>query len=139
VATRILERLGATVDVAKNGVEALNAATRQRFDLILMDCQMPEMDGFQATGAIRASEAAGGRRTPIIALTANAMQGDRERCVDAGMDDYLPKPVRSDELSLMLEKWVPRSASPSAYDEDSDSLPNNVGARAAGPIALRAS
>jgi PAS domain S-box-containing protein len=139
VATRILERLGATVDVAKNGVEALNAATRQRFDLILMDCQMPEMDGFQATGAIRASEAPGGRRTPIIALTANAMQGDRERCVDAGMDDYLPKPVRSDELSLMLEKWVPRSTSPSAYDEDSDSLPNNVGTRAAGPIALRAS
>ena len=142
VATRILERLGATVDVAKNGVEAVNAAARHRFDLILMDCQMPEMDGFQATGAIRASEAAaanGGRRTPIIALTANAMQGDRERCVAAGMDDYLPKPVRSDELSLMLEKWVPRAAPPAAYDEKSDSHPNGAGDTVAGPIALRAS
>ncbi|HEU0121490.1 MAG TPA: response regulator, partial [Bryobacteraceae bacterium] len=120
VAVRMLERLGAAVEVARNGVEALALARKQRFDIILMDCQMPEMDGFQATEAIRAS---GGwtARTPIIALTANAMQGDRERCVGAGMDDYLPKPVRSDELALMLDKWGgerSKSAHNPAYAED---------------------
>ena len=104
-----------------------------------MDCQMPEMGGFQATSAIRASESSGIRRTPINAQTANAMQEDRERCVAAGMDDYLPKPVRSDELSLMLEKWVPRPASPPAYDEESDSPPHSAYNSVAGPFPLRAS
>jgi PAS domain S-box-containing protein len=109
VALRILERLRAKVDVVSNGAEAVVAAARQSFDLILMDCQMPELDGFQATAAIRSHEALG-RRIPIIALTANAMQGDRERCIESGMDDYLAKPVRSDELARMLEKWCPASS-----------------------------
>ena len=105
VALRILQRLNAEVEVVQNGAEAVAAAGRGQFDLILMDCQMPEMDGFQATAAIRAAESPS-KRTPIVALTANAMQGDRQRCVEAGRDDYLPKPVRSDELRRMLEKWV---------------------------------
>jgi len=135
VALRILERLHAEVEVVRNGVEAVAATGRRPFDLILMDCQMPEMDGFQATAAIRAAEGPA-KRTPIIALTANAMQGDRERCVDAGMDDYLPKPVRSDELGRMLEKWVkPQeynglSAGPSSFSDN---------AARDDPAALRAS
>jgi PAS domain S-box-containing protein len=120
VAVRLLERLGNEVHVARNGLEAVAAAERQPFDIILMDCQMPEMDGFQATAAIRAAEG-DARHTPIIALTANAMQGDRERCVEAGMDDYLSKPVRADELTAVLDQWAPiptydgkRDAAPSA-------------------------
>jgi len=114
VAVRILQRLQVEVEVVRNGREAVQAAAARPFDLILMDCQMPEMDGFQATAAIRAAEFPP-KRTPIIALTANAMQGDRERCFDAGMDDYLPKPVRSDELARILDKW----AAVPEYDEGS--------------------
>ncbi|MBL8240155.1 MAG: PAS domain S-box protein [Bryobacterales bacterium] len=134
VAVRILERLHAQVEVASNGVEALAAANRLPFDLILMDCQMPEMDGFQATAAIRASRGPS-MKTPIVALTANAMQGDRERCVDAGMDDYLPKPVRSDELARMLEKWT----KPLRYDGGSAPTPHTAGdSPIDAPAALRA-
>ncbi len=115
VAVRILERLQAEVHVARNGREAVDAASQERFDLIFMDCQMPEMDGFQATQAIRLTEEVGAR-TPIIALTANAMHGDRERCEEAGMDDYLAKPVRSDELLRMLEKWTPYARGAGGYD-----------------------
>ena len=106
MAVRLLERLGNEVKVARNGAEAVAAAALEAFDIILMDCQMPEMDGFQATAAIRAAEG-DTRHTPIIALTANAMQGDRERCVEAGMDDYLSKPVRADELTAVLDRWAP--------------------------------
>ncbi len=106
VAVRLLERLGNEVKVARNGAEAVAAAALEPFDIILMDCQMPEMDGFQATAAIRVAEG-DTRHTPIIALTANAMQGDRERCVEAGMDDYLSKPVRADELTAVLDRWAP--------------------------------
>ncbi|MFN0101209.1 MAG: response regulator [Bryobacteraceae bacterium] len=135
VAVRILERLHAEVEVVPNGVAAVAAATRKAFDLILMDCQMPEMDGFQATAAIRVAEG-DTRHTPIVALTANAMQGDRERCLAAGTDDYLPKPVRSDELARMLEKWAPQNA----YDEDGAGVSNpSVDAVLDPPGALRAS
>ena len=135
VALRILQRLNAEVEVVQNGAEAVAAASRSRFDLILMDCQMPELDGFQATAAIRAAEGPS-KRTPIVALTANAMQGDRERCVEAGMDDYLPKPVRSEELAKMLEKWVKSEA----YDGTSGNpSPFPVDAPHDAPAALRAS
>jgi PAS domain S-box-containing protein len=99
LAADLLRRLGCRVDVAGDGVEALEAVRRASYDLILMDCQMPELDGFEATRRIRSGEELGGRRRiPIVAMTANAMAGDRERCLEAGMDDYIPKPVMPDAL-----------------------------------------
>ena len=106
VALAVLRKLGLQADTALNGAEALTAATATPYDLILMDCQMPEMDGFQATRGIRAMEA-GERRVPILAMTANAMQGDRERCLEAGMDDYLAKPVAILDLKHALQRWLP--------------------------------
>lgn len=108
VAKALLARLGyARVDLAVNGVEALSALARERYDLVLMDCQMPEMDGYEATAKIRAG--AGGvldPRVPIIAMTANAVFGDREQCLAAGMDDYLTKPVQNPLLAAMLERYI---------------------------------
>jgi len=98
-----LQKLGCTIDVAHNGLEAVEATENISFDAILMDCQMPVMDGFQATAKIRAR---GGQRVPIIALTANAMDGERERCLEADMDDYLSKPVRIEELFNKLQFWI---------------------------------
>src|SRR5439155_10050314 len=103
VAIKMLESLGCEVEVAQNGQKAVEAVAAAHYDVVLMDCQMPELDGFEATRAIRGSEAdmaAGGepRHVPIIAMTANAMAGDRERCIEAGMDGYLTKPVRLDDL-----------------------------------------
>ncbi len=128
VAVRMLEKLGCRVDIAHNGKEAVAALAKQPYDLVFMDCQMPEMDGFEATRVIREREAssvrreasesetgyasrttndaAGFRRLPIIAMTANVMQGDRERCLEAGMDDYISKPVMPDELSRVLTAWA---------------------------------
>jgi two-component system, sensor histidine kinase and response regulator len=105
VATLMLKRLSYVVDVANNGVEAVEAAQGGCYDLILMDCQMPEMDGYEATTAIRNLEGtvAG---TPIIAMTANAMPDDRRKCLDAGMDDYIPKPVKEDTLVTTLARWI---------------------------------
>jgi signal transduction histidine kinase/DNA-binding response OmpR family regulator len=99
-----LRRLGHETEVASNGAEAVAAARARSFDLILMDVQMPEMDGFAATRAIRALEASGDR-TPIIALTAHALAGDRDRCLAMGMDDYLSKPVRAEDLESVLARW----------------------------------
>jgi len=110
VALRQLLKLGYTqTDTACNGREALEALSGKEYDLILMDCQMPEMDGFEATGRIRAQEKhqGGGRRLPILAMTANAMQGDREKCLAAGMDDYMAKPIRIESLMQALEGWRP--------------------------------
>jgi CheY-like chemotaxis protein len=106
VAVRMLERLGYRADVASDGREAVQSCSRQPYDAILMDCQMPEIDGFGATAEIREREGSG-RRTPIIAMTASAMQGDRERCLAAGMDDYLSKPVQMESLRTVLDRWVP--------------------------------
>jgi signal transduction histidine kinase/ActR/RegA family two-component response regulator len=104
LALRLLEKRGHTVLVAGNGREALECLARERVDLVLMDLQMPEMDGFQATAAIRATEEAGGGRLPIVALTANAMQGDRERCLAGDMDFYLAKPLQVSELDEVLSE-----------------------------------
>ena len=110
VAAAMLRDLGLDVDVAANGREALDILDMHLDDApyaaILMDCQMPQMDGFEATAAIRAREA-GDRSVPIIAMTAGAMRGDRERCLAAGMDDYLAKPLRFEALETTLQRWVP--------------------------------
>jgi signal transduction histidine kinase/ActR/RegA family two-component response regulator len=114
VITRFLEKAGFHVDVADNGLQAVAAVARVDYDAVLMDCQMPEMDGFEATAAIRASESGTARRVPIIALTASAMGADRERCLAAGMDDYLSKPINMGELSEVLERWMFRLVEASA-------------------------
>ncbi len=108
VAVRMLERLGHSVVVVPDGLQALHAVGSTAFDVVLMDVQMPEMDGFEAVRAIRASEAGGGSRNrlPILALTAHAMQGDRERCLAGGFDGYLPKPIRQADLEKALEPLV---------------------------------
>ena len=106
VAIRMLERFGCRADVAANGLEALAAVARIPYDLILMDCQMPEMDGYAATACVRAQEAQSGSRLPIIAMTTNAMAGDAERCLAAGMDDYLSKPITQARLLSALQTWL---------------------------------
>ncbi len=106
VAVQMLRRLGCHAEVAANGLEVIEALKKIPFDAVLMDCQMPEMDGYTATRAIRAGEQASGRHVPIIAMTANAMRGDRETCLSAGMDDYLPKPVKIQDLDRVLKRWV---------------------------------
>jgi CheY-like chemotaxis protein len=107
---RLLEKAGYAFQIAVNGKEAVEAVQREHFDLILMDVQMPVIDGETATRAIRASEKGSLRRIPIIALTAHAMQGDRERCLEAGMDDYLAKPIQVAVLEDKLAYWVTRSS-----------------------------
>lgn len=102
LATRILEKLGHKVQVVNNGREALGRSQTEEFDLILMDVQMPEMDGLEATTAIRDAEASTGKHVPIVAMTAHAMKGDREKCLSAGMDGYLSKPIRIDELKQAM-------------------------------------
>jgi CheY-like chemotaxis protein len=104
VARGMLARLGYTADLASNGVEALDALGRGSYAAILMDCHMPQMDGFESSREIRRREGAS-RHTPIIAMTASAMRGERERCLAAGMDDYIAKPVRLQELRARLERW----------------------------------
>jgi CheY-like chemotaxis protein len=101
----LLEKLGCEVDVVGNGREAVEAVAKSDYDAVLMDCQMPELDGFAATREIRSSERAG-CRIPIIALTANAMIGDRERCLEAGMDDYVSKPIGRGELEAALARCM---------------------------------
>src|SRR5262249_53772670 len=99
-----------------NGREVLEALTRIQYDLILMDCQMPEMDGFQATREIRAFESTLGRHIPIIAMTANAHQEDREQCLSVGMDDFLTKPIRLQDLQGIIEKWIGKKSAVGSID-----------------------
>jgi CheY-like chemotaxis protein len=113
VAVRMLEGCGCAVDVACNGREALEMVLEKRYDAILMDCQMPELDGYDTTVALRAREN-GGPRVPVIAMTAHAMDGDRARCLAAGMDDYISKPIRSKLLIETLRRWVPATTDTAA-------------------------
>ena len=110
VAARFLERLGHSVVVANDGREAVDRWREQPFDLVLMDVQMPEMDGFEAVAAIRYAELDRGTRTPVVALTAHAMSGDRERCLAAGMDGYLTKPIKLAQLVEAIESVLPAAA-----------------------------
>ncbi len=105
VTVRMVERLGYRADVAANGAEAVNILKGLQYDAVLMDCQMPEMDGYEATRLIRADEGAGAH-VPIIAMTAAALAGDRERCLAAGMDDYISKPVKLHVVAALLERWI---------------------------------
>jgi CheY-like chemotaxis protein len=116
LAARLLSTLGFDVAIAENGAVALDTFARGRFDVVLMDCQMPVLDGYSATRHIREFEArTGARRTPVIALTANTLAGDREKCLAAGMDDYLGKPYSVRELRPMLVRWLPaRTSVPTA-------------------------
>jgi CheY-like chemotaxis protein len=112
VTVRMVERLGYRADVAANGAEAVNILKGLQYDAVLMDCQMPEMDGYEATRLIRADEGAGSH-VPIIAMTAAALAGDRERCLAAGMDDYISKPVKLHVVAALLERWIsPPSLAP---------------------------
>ncbi len=108
VAKVMLESFGCRVHLAEDGEQALTVLASAHYDAVLMDCQMPRMDGFQATRALRLRERASGSRTPVIALTANAMESDRKECLAAGMDDYLSKPFTRTELSNVLSRWLPK-------------------------------
>lgn len=101
-----LTKLGYQVKIVSNGMEALKEYKENEYRLILMDCQMPEMDGYTAASTIREEEKATSGHITIIAMTANAMEGDREKCIAAGMDDYISKPITLPRLSEMLEKWT---------------------------------
>jgi two-component system sensor histidine kinase/response regulator len=116
VAARTLEQLGYLVDLADDGTAAVEAVAATAYAAVLMDCQMPGMDGYAATAAIREREGAG-RHTPVIAMTASAMAGDRERCLAAGMDDYISKPVRHEQLRAILAQWVPTDTQVKVEDD----------------------
>ena len=147
----MLERLGCAVDVAVNGLEALEAVEATAYDLVLMDCQMPVLDGFEAVRRIREAERASGGHLRIVALTANAMAGDRKRCLDAGMDEYLSKPIKLDQLREMLlaqrdqaaSRWAtdlrPGHARVTQHvrrDRSPGGVPDRLGADPRHPIAL---
>jgi CheY-like chemotaxis protein len=121
LAMRLLEKRGHSIVVAGNGHETLQAFEGGGFDLILMDLQMPEMDGFEATTAIREQERESGNRVPIVALTAHAMKGDREKCLAGGMDGYLTKPIRPAELDDVLDSYVARRR---GAPKESDRIPS---------------
>jgi CheY-like chemotaxis protein/HPt (histidine-containing phosphotransfer) domain-containing protein len=110
VAIGMLERLGCKVVIAYNGIEVINLLMRERFDMILMDCNMPEMDGYEATHEIRKLKDANAK-IPIVAMTANVQEGDHQKCLDAGMDDYLSKPLKIKNIRIKLEQWIPNSIS----------------------------
>jgi CheY-like chemotaxis protein/HPt (histidine-containing phosphotransfer) domain-containing protein len=122
VAVRTLEWLGYRADVAANGIEAVESLSRIPYAAVLMDVHMPEMDGYEATAEIRKREGPENRHTPIIAMTASAMQGDREEALEAGMDDYVSKPVNVEELDAVLKQWIspPEEKAPAPEEQPAD-------------------
>jgi CheY-like chemotaxis protein len=107
VAAGTLKKLNYNVEIVENGAKAVEACATTRFDAVLMDIMMPDMDGYEATARIRAAEAAAGEHpTPIIGVSARAMEGDRENALAAGLDDYLTKPLREEELAAILGRWI---------------------------------
>jgi len=119
VILRMLAQMGCQADVAVHGKAALESIEQVAYDLVLMDCQMPELDGYQTTRAIRRREGAGAR-LPIVALTAHALQGDRKKCLDAGMDDYISKPMGRKDLKAALLRWLPGVAEQQTPPPDLD-------------------
>jgi PAS domain S-box-containing protein len=122
VTTHMLAKFGCRVDVATNGREAVEMTAALPYDLVLMDCEMPELDGFEAARAIRKREA-GGSRMPIVAMTAHALEGARDRCLAAGMDDYLAKPVSGEQLECALRRWLDREETPALAAPASPPIP----------------
>jgi len=110
VMDRLMGKLGYAIDLAGNGGEALEKLKASRYGLLLTDCHMPGMDGFSLAARIRETEAGGGRHLPIIALTGDALEGTAQKCLDAGMDDYLSKPIAIDKLDLAIRRWLPEAA-----------------------------
>ncbi len=109
VAARALQRLGYDTDVSEDGEKAVEAVKQRQYALIFMDCMMPKMDGYEATKAIRALEQGSGEHTPIVALTADTTSGNREKCLSAGMDDFMTKPIRMPNLQKAVEQWARRA------------------------------
>jgi len=139
IALEMLEDTGYRVTLAQNGRQALSALASEEFDVVLMDCQMPELDGFDATRMLRRQESeAGCRRMPVIALTANAMSGDSERCLEAGMDDYVTKPYSRDKLLAVLARWTQPTTTTPCAAPDTDGAPPAPAATRAGAIDVRA-
>lgn len=103
----MLKKLGFNADIANNGAEVMEALDKNNYELIFMDCQMPVMDGYEATMAIRSSDS---KDIPIVALTANAMPGDKEKCLSVGMDDYIPKPLSITTIQKALDKYLPENS-----------------------------
>ncbi len=132
LALRLLERLGYAAAAARNGREAVEALEQDRYSVVLMDCQMPEMDGFEAARAIRRREAAGGERLPIIAMTASATERDRQTCLEAGMDDFIAKPVMIEVLGEALARW--HSDGDAAHPATQGDRREGLGARSPGAV-----
>jgi CheY-like chemotaxis protein/HPt (histidine-containing phosphotransfer) domain-containing protein len=133
LATRLLEKRGHEVIVASNGLQALNALSLGTFDLVLMDVQMPEMDGIEATAALRVREEGTGQHLPVIAMTALVMQGDRERCLAAGMDGYLTKPIRPQALDEVLDQYIAKKRQVGTAPEQAATKPG----QASGTVKLQ--
>jgi CheY-like chemotaxis protein len=136
VALGILRRLGCRADCVANGKEAIRALETVPYDFVLMDCQMPEMDGYEATRQIRSPESAVlDHSIPIIAMTANALAGDRKKCIDAGMNDYISKPVRPGDLGALIRKWAGKGARTVAAEEDAQGEIAPTAGPEEGPLA----